>query len=141
MGAPVIPFKVPAGRMRFLTMRTPQPPDKAEAITFWFLSDSNEYFVDDEDRELVLELDPGAKFYTPPRRRPGPRPASAGFSSMKTPISSVRTVSASSPEGKALLAQVSENGEPLWKTKALEILKKRGARRSPLPPSGGGGAV
>jgi len=56
------------------------------------------------------------------------------MNNMKTVVSSVKIVSASSPEGKRHLADSDQFGEPLWKAKALASLKPNGALKSPPSP-------
>ena len=53
---------------------------------------------------------------------------------MSAAQSYVRTVSASSEEGKRLLANSNDCGEPLWRQKYYNLCKQNGAHSPPLPP-------
>ena len=69
MGAPAIPEIVPSDRLVALTCKGIPSPGRDEHQAFPYLTDSKEWVVDDEDdRAVILESDPTAKFFSPHSR-------------------------------------------------------------------------
>jgi hypothetical protein len=56
---------------------------------------------------------------------------------MELPQATGRTIKADSPEGRRLLADSNEFGEPLWRQKYYDLCKKHGAPG--LPPAAADG--
>ena len=84
-----------------------------------------------DHEKAILPHPRSAQYLRVPRKQ---FPISKNSKNMQTPKTSIRIVSASSPEGKRLLAQVNEFGEPLWREKWYAHLRENGVRKSQPPP-------